>query len=273
MPNLMHSEFYKLRKSKSFYICGIVMIAFVLILYGTLMLLDTAQQEEVGSNSYGVTVTAENAEENASVWDSIGILDVEQQMFGGFAGIITTVFAVIFVIGEYGNGAMKNMAGKGYARWKIFLSKYIVTGAAVILLMLWMVFAIVLFGSIFTGTGGLNGEFFKNLCKYTAVQLLLGVVLTGIMITISEFCRNLGAGISIGICVVIFSTTLTSALDLVFRKLSFRPSDYWLLDLVEQCPVTGIDIRFLVRAAASAVFWMALSLFAGIWHFRKTDVK
>ena len=102
MPNLMYSEFYKLRKSKSFYICGIVMIVFVLLVYGTLFLMDKAQQEHVENGSYEVTVTVENAEENAPVWDSIEILDVEQQMFGGFAGIIIAVFAGIFVIGEYG---------------------------------------------------------------------------------------------------------------------------------------------------------------------------
>lgn len=273
MPNLMYSEFYKLRKSKSFYICGIVMIVFVLLVYGTLFLMNKAQQEHVENGSYEVTVTVENAEENAPVWDSIEILDVEQQMFGGFAGIIIAVFAGIFVIGEYGNGAMKNITGKGYARWKIFLAKYIATGVAVILLLLFMVFAVVLFGIIFKGTGGLTGEFFKNLCVYTGIQLLLGTALTGIMVTISELCRNLGAGISISICVVIFSTTLTSALDLLFRKLQFQPSGYWLLNLVEQCPVTGIGSRFLVRMAASVIFWMALSLIVGVWHFQKTDVK
>lgn len=273
MPNLMHSEFYKLQKSKSFYICGIVMIVFVLLVYGTLFLMDKAQQENVENGSYGVTVTVENAEENAFVWDSIGILDVEQQMFGGFAGIIIAVFAAIFVIGEYGNGAMKNITGKGYARWKIFLAKYIATGAAVILLLLFMVLAVVLFGIIFKGTGGLTGEFFKNLCVYTGIQLFLGAALTGIMVTISEWCRNLGAGISISICVVIFSTTLVSALDLLFRKLQFRPSDYWLLNFVEQCPVTEIGSRLIVRAVVSAVFWIVLSLIVGVWHFQKTDVK
>lgn len=160
MPKLMYSEFYKLRKSKSFYICGIVTIVFVLLVYGTFFLMDKAQQEHVENGSYGVTVTVENVEENAPVWDSIEILDVEQQMFGGFAGIIIAVFSAIFVIGEYGNGAMKNITGKGYARWKIFLTKYIATGIAVILLLLFMVFAVVLFGIIFKGSGGLTGEFF-----------------------------------------------------------------------------------------------------------------
>lgn len=277
MINLLRGEFYKLRKSKCVYICGIVMIVFVLFLYGTLYLADRIQQGEMENGSYGFFVSEElegkDGQEPLSIWDAIGILDIEQEMFGTFAGIILAVFGSIFVIGEYGNGAVKNVVGKGYKRWKIFLAKYIATTVITAILLLVMTGATLLFGVIFRGTEGLNGIFYQNLCSYTGIQILFGAVLIGIVIAVSEVCRNLGAGIAISIGIISFSSLITAGLDLVFHKWNFKPSDYWITDLIVNCPVTDIDKNFLIRAVITSVVWIVLVFGMGVLHFGKADVK
>lgn len=277
MINLLRGEFYKLRKSKCVYICGIVMIVFVLFLYGTLYLADRIQQGEMENGSYGFFVSEElegkDGQEPLSVWDTVGILDVEQQMFSNFAWIILTVFSSVFVIGEYGNGTVKNMVGKGYERWKIFLAKYIATTVTAILMLLIMAGATLILGTIFRGTDGLNREFYQNLCSYTGIQILFGAVLIGIVIAVSEVCRNLGAGIAISIGIISFSSLITAGLDLVFHKWNFKPSDYWITDLIVNCPVTDIDKNFLIRAVITSVVWIVLIFGMGVLHFGKADVK
>lgn len=279
MINLLNGEFYKLQKSKCFYVCSIVMIAFVLFLYGSLKLVDKIQQGEVENGSMGVVVSEDAMEEaegnTESIFEQIGILDVLQQMFRTFSGIITAIFAAIFVYGEYGNGAIKNITGKGYGRWKIFGSKYVVTTIAAILMTIVMIIATVLFGIVFKGTEGFTGEFYKNFCNYIGIQLLLGAALTGLIISINEFCRNLGTGIAISICALCFSDLITMGLDLIIKylKLDFRISDYWLLDLMGSCPLTDIDSSFAIRAVTTAVLWIVFSFGIGVLHFNKADIK
>ena len=64
----------------------------------------------------------------------------------------TAVFAAIFVIGEYINGAAKNIVGKGYARWQIFLAKYIVVMASAVLQLLVLSAVAIICGAVVEGT-------------------------------------------------------------------------------------------------------------------------
>lgn len=279
MTNLLSGEFYKLQKSKSIYVCSIVMIAFVLFMYGSLKLVDKIQQGEMENGSMGVVVSEESMEEtddgSDSIFEQISILDVLQQMFGAFSGIFTAIFAAIFIYGEYGNGAIKNVTGKGYSRWKIFGSKYLMTIIATIFMVIVMIIATLLFGIVFKGTEGLNGEFFKNFCIYGGIEILLGAAFIGLIISINEFCRNLGVGIAISICIICFSDLITMGFDLVskYLHLDFKISDYWLLELMNSCPLTNIDKSFAIRTVIIAALWIVFSFGIGALHFQKADVK
>lgn len=294
MINLLSGEFYKLRKAKVVYICSLIIVALILFMYATLIMVDKIQKGEVENGSMGITVVNENAvtdegagtEDNMeadtqqgapSVWDEISILEVEGQMFKSFGSLIVAIFAAIFVIVEYGNGAIKNVVGKGYARWKIFLAKYVSTIVTGTLMLILMAVVTLIVGILVRGTEGLDGAFFGDMLKYTGLQLLLGMALTGVIITVSEFCRNLGAGISSNIGIILCSTLITKGLDLAFRlifgKESFQPSNYWISDLISNCPITDIDSTFAMRAVVSSLLWIVISVVIGILHFKKADVK
>lgn len=279
MINLLNGELYKLRKSKCVYICSITMIVFVMVMYGTLKLADKIQQGEIENGSMGVIVSEEKMEENGegftSIFDQISILDILQQMCGSFSGIFTAIFAAIFVYKEYGNGAIKNVTGKGYGRWKVFASKYIITMAAAAIMMMIMMIVTLLFGIVFKGTEELNGEFLKNLCIYGGIQLLLGAALVGLIISVNEFCRNLGVGIAISLCFICFSDFISAGFDLILKycHFDFKISDYWLLDLMGNCPLTDIEKSFVTRAVLTAIFWIVFSFGIGVLHFKKADIK
>lgn len=83
----------------------------------------------------------------------------------------------------------------------------------------------------------------------------------------------MGAGISVGVCLVVFSTLLTSGIDMLFHKIDFKVSDYWIMDLVINCPLTDIDSGFAIRAIISALVWIAVVFGIGVLHFQKADIK
>ena len=275
MINLFSGELYKLQKSKSIYICCITMIAFVLLLYGAFATAEKIQQGELENGSYGFEVDAEANHGGNSVWEEVSMLEVVQTMFVGIGGIISAIFISIFVFGEYANGAVKNVTGKGYSRWKIFSIKYIATILAALLMLIIMIVAVLIAEILFVGTGRFNSELFSNLVSYASMQLLLATAFGGIVIVINQFCRNLGAGIAISVCLIMFSTIITAGLDIALRyfKLNIKASDYWIVDLINNCPLNEIDSAYATRAIISSIIWIIVTFIIGNVHFQKTDIK
>lgn len=269
MFNLLNGEIYKWRKSKSFKVCCLITISFIIFMYGSLLMANKIQNGEVENGTAGVVVETEGE----SLLDTIGILDVEQVIFGSAAGIVTAVFVCIFVIGEYGNGAIKNIVGKGTSRISIFLAKYFVAMLSTMVLLLIAGIVTLLCGLVFFGMDSVSVEIIKDLCEYVGIQMWLGAVFAGIIVAIGEFSRNLGVGIAISLGVYMLAGTLFSGLDLLFHKVEFRPSNYWIGNLVSQCPLNEIGEEFLIRVIVASVFWILVSMATGMLHFQKTDVK
>lgn len=280
--NLLRGEFYKLFKGKAFYICCLVAVLSVVFIYGTLFFADAVERDLADGNAAVVSTAEENMQsENRPVLEEITIIDVLQQMFGNFGSFITVIFAAIFVVGEYGNGAVKNVVGKGYKRWQIFGAKYLATTAAGLILLALMAVLTVASGCFFQKMAGVawewNGTVVRELFVYSGIQLLLGAAVTGMSAAIGEMCRHLGAGIAISFGIVAFSTLITSGLDVLIRFIlpasKFRIADYWIMDLIMDCPLRDIDGLFLAHAAVIGIFWIVLTFGAGVWHFKKADIK
>lgn len=269
MFNLLNGEFYKWKKSKSFKVCCLITILFILFMYGSFLLADKVQKGEMENGTAGVVVETESE----SIMDSIGILDMEQLIFGSVAGIVTAVFVCIFVIGEYGNGAIKNIVGKGTSRNSIFLAKYFMAMIATIFLLIIIGIVTLICGLFILGMDSMNAEFIKNLCQYVGIQILLGAAFAGIIVAIGELSRNLGVGISVCLGVYMIAGTLFSGLDLLFHKVDFKPSDYWIGNLVTKCPLNNISGDFMSRVMIAVIFLIVVSMAAGMLHFKKADVK
>lgn len=281
--NLLRGEFYKLFKGKAFYVCCFVGIFLVIFVYFTLFFATSMEREGVTSSQIGVVNAGEEnmPKSNVPAFEEITTLEYLQQMFGNFGSFVTVIFAAIFVIGEYGNGAVKNVVGKGYKRWQIFGAKYVATVVAGILQLLLMGVITVITGKVMQNIAGAsevwNKEFFTELSVYTGIQLLFGAALIGVSIAISEMCRHLGAGIAISFGIVGFSALITGGLDyfiqFLFPGTTFRLADYWLIDLIAKCPLKNIDGKFLAHGVLVALMWIIVTFGAGIWHFKKADIQ
>lgn len=279
MLNLLSAEFYKLRKSKAIYIGILVAAALVLLLYGSLVMIDKNNLGEVANGTAGIKVSQVGGGmgtdgASQSMMQEIGVIGVLQQMFGGhFVGIIAAVLVSIFVIREFSTGTIKNLVGKGYSRSTIFFAKMIPVIALMLVFEAVVAAVTICMGIPFMGWELFSATVWEDVAVYVGFQLMFGAVIAIIYMLVGELTRNLAAGISVSIGVLLFSTTLTAGLDLVFHGMEVKPSEYWILDLVSFCPVADFPAEFMVRGVLVSIVWFLIATALGILHFRKADVK
>jgi len=274
MMGLLSAEGYKLARSKGFYICMAVVISVVAMMCGLFSLADRIQRGELENGTGGIVVSGEGEDCGVSIWEEVSIMEVVGQIFSGdFVPCILAVFVSIFVIGEYGNGMMKNVAGKGHERWKIFLSKLLVTELASVLIILPGIGAALLGSWICKGSSSFTGEFWRNLMIFTGIQLLLEMALTAVFVLTSDICRNYAAGISFGLGIAVFPVLIGEGLDMLLAGKGFAASDYLLVSRSIDCPYEGFTKGYVGETALVAGIWFVLATGAGLWHFYRTDIQ
>lgn len=278
MFNLLKGEFYKLIKSRAFYVTCLVGIISVIFLYGMLLTASKIQSGEVENGSVGVVVSDEEMQESSvPVLEKLTTLDILQQMYSNFTVFFIAVFISIFVVGEYTNGVIKNIVGKGYARWKIFISKYVMSALAAAFFMILTTVVTVVIG-YFVGAGqAADSVSFMELLNYVGIQLLICIAYCGVVATVSELCRSMGAGIAVNFAIATFSVIIVIALDdlvqLILPQSDFKISSYWLVSLMSECPIKDMKVESVLHIVAVSVIWIILTAGIGIFHFKKADVK
>lgn len=277
MFNLFGAEFYKWRKSKSFYICLLSAVVCVVLIWLSFLLADKVESGQVENGTMGITVSEETLEEgqNISFLDEVNMMQIVQTFVGGgFSTLFMAIFICIWVVGEYTNGAIKNVVGKGYSRNSIFLTKYFSAVLTSLALDIAIIIVAVLAGVAVMGTARIGDTFLPNCLAYVGVQLMLGVAYSGMVATISELTRSLAAGISISIFLAALSSTFANGLDLLFKTIhiDLKVSDYWITSVIENCPIEGINLDVVGGAISVTVMWTVISLMVGIVHFHEADV-
>lgn len=274
MIGLLNAEVYKLTRNKGFYICMAVVVGVVFLMYGMLDLADGIESGELENGTGGVVVSSERQDGEMTIWEETSLIEIVGQIFSGdLIPCILAVFVSVFVIGEYGSGMMKNVAGKGAARWKIFLSKLMVTELASLLIILAGIAAGLLGGWIFKGSGSFTGEFWKNLLIFAGLQILMEMALAAIFVLGSDLCRNYAAGISLGIGIAVFPMVIAEVLDARLAGKGLTVSGYWLVSRSADCPYEGFTPDYILKTVLVAGIWFVLATGAGIRHFSRTDIK
>lgn len=238
------------------------------LVYSTFSLAEQIQSGEVANGTNGVTVTGDVTQ--------IEILDVVSEITASSTNwLFIGVFVAIWIVSNFSHGAIKNIAGKGYSRNKIFLTKCVSSIVTAVVMNIIIFAVMVIMGAISFGTDGINAEFYKDLFSYTGVQLMLTVAFTNVIVMVSEIVRNAAAGISISMAIVMFSESISGVMDLLLKKvgIDFRVSKYWLSNLVAECPMGAIEVDFVKRTIFVTVLWSLVAITIGIFHFKRTDIK
>jgi len=142
--SLLRADFYKLKRSKSFWICSLVGVAFaVLMVIGTNASINRLMAADPTSPGYA-TAQAMHAAASA-VWAIPSFLSQN------FIVLLAGIFASVFITAEFGNGTIKNTVSRGSERVTVLLSKFVTSGVASLFIFAVSILTLVVAGSIAWG--------------------------------------------------------------------------------------------------------------------------
>lgn len=245
MLNLLYGELYKLKKSRLFWICCVLCVAFEFFFFGCIL-----PMQQDGS-----------------------FLTAASEMICTIYTLTTLAFCTLFSLEDYKNGAIKNLAGKGFSRNVIFMARYAACLLGTVILMLLTVAALLAGGLLFIGAEMLTAQVLKQLFVFAGVQLLLNCGTAGVYVLFSEWSRNQGIALAAAVGLSLFGPLLAAGVDGVLERFGFGAAQYMVFVLAQGFPMEGYDRAFLLQTILVGIAWIVGTGLIGALHFIKTDIK
>ena len=266
MKNLLRSDFYRLFRSKSFYICTFVA---ALLMALNIFIIDW---------SIRVTSTLENAAATMPFAVNPYTNGISYGMIaftGGDVHMFIAIFTAIFITAEFSHGTMKNAVSKGFHRVQIYSTKMITMTAAAFLMMFVMFVIGTIAATIVTGTlGDISGVLIGQMLKTIGMEFLLHTSLIAIFVMIAMTIKNIGGVIAIDIIGVITLSGLVYLLLEFLFKNTIHFTKYSLINNIKfyymNTTATGDDY---LRSILVGIAFLVVATALGIFAFIKTDVK
>jgi ABC-type transport system involved in multi-copper enzyme maturation permease subunit len=264
MTGLIKAEWYKLWRSRLFYVLLIVIACVAAFYTGVVKFLDTnplAQGEAVAVGD----VFAFPAAGQSGVF-LLGELSV-------MISICLAAFVGLFIASEFNNGTIHHALALGKSRAEVFFSKLFSAG---------VVTTTFLLAACIISTAGLTllfdfgtlsfGEYLKQLFAVLSLQLLLHVTYSILFCLIAFLNRSTGHTILISIGYVLTSSVLLSILGSfdTFGAIAKILPQYYATALGN---FSDSIIPLAVGAIAVSVVYSVAAIWVGNRLFKKVDVK
>lgn len=143
MFNLLRMDLYRMKRSKSVYVCFFTMLAVIFLCYLLVYLLGTPEGRKVADRIGMLTVYDSEGhvvsdpemkmvmmEEGEDLLEDANLLEMfrDSDMKGGLHNILFGIAVALFVCGDYKGGSMKNIMALHRNRWPYIGSKLIAVG-------------------------------------------------------------------------------------------------------------------------------------------------
>lgn len=266
MRNIIKSDFYKLRRSKAFWICAALCAVFGIFIVAAFhveMQVDLAIQNPM---DHDYVTALENSQNASAMWALAQFLPMN------FNALIVGVFISVFVTSEFIYGTIKNTLSRGAGRMKVFLSKFIVCGAAAVVMQLLFISALLAASSAVWGFDPHGVSTFGKLFGVILSQLLVILGFTALFTFISTALRSSGASIAANIMCATMISTLFSAFSLLFGA-KIALNDYWIGGVVAKLAAVTPAPGDVTHGLIVTVAWGIASIAVGTTLFKKLDVK
>lgn len=251
MKNLLSSDFYKLRRLKSFWVCLIINAGLAL---ANVLLIQYS---------------------NGGAPDGMGALDYFPRCFSTSTPLLACISVSIFAAGEFGYGTMKNIASHGFRRGAIFFSKTLV-GWLISLVYMVGYFLFAFFPAlIFWGLGTASGTFVTDALLITALQILLTFAFSTLFTAVAFLLRQSGGSMALSFCIMQFSLLGASLLQLFLQEvlhIENRLPDY-LISSCMNALYNPLTQELIQRCLLVGFGFLILFLLCGLLSFRKRDIK
>jgi ABC-2 type transport system permease protein len=251
MLNLLKADFYRLKRSKSFYICLGIITLFV-----SYVILDFSSSAHL----------KEQLSQNTFHW--IYMLFAEKAFLPYFIPALQAIFITMLITSEYSTGTIKDAVSLGFSRISIYISKLITVAVGSIILML----VAVLFTAITSiFVFGIYGSFtwydFVLLIRMLIIQALLYTAYGSIFLMLTILIKNVGGAMAFNI---LFSLVLGSLSSVVGNSYLGR---MMLLMNFSPTAVPYPETVDLVIAIVVGLFYLLLCTGIGGFIFKKQDIK
>lgn len=279
MFNMIKMDLYRMFRSKSLYIIGII---FVAIIFSTSAMVKFMTQDEKMSQMIEQAQSSTEDKQNVGMSISInptsdGKVSVLDDLYGNVSGkaiaLFLVIFTVIYASADYTSGYIKNIAGQVRNRAMLIGSK------AVCLFIYTVMFFIVYVGIQTLSDTLILGYFkFGNVSRfftYLGVELLLHYAMVLLVMTITVIIRNnlISMIISVCLCMNVF-TLIYNAVDKLIEKIGvkdFSVFEYTLTgNITSMLPAANTDD--IVRCVVVSIIFGVLFVAAGSIVFKKRDV-
>lgn len=263
MSKLFYAECLKLYKSKSFVFCclGAIIMSIMVVMMMKAM-------EEM--NAMNMLPDTMNSLTEELLQDNNGLTTLKEIFTSNTIQILTAIFASIFVCIEYTNGAIKNIASKGFSRIRIYFMKYgIVLFATEVLSILVVVVTSILIGVIW-GFDSISQNI-SSYMQFIGINLLIQLAITGVYIMIATISRNIGIGIAINICLMGFVSLILQGIDLITNH-KINISEYWVMQMVSDVASLELEQSVIIKCLIMIVIYLILTFAIGAFYFEKKDI-
>lgn len=265
MSRLLKSDFRKLFKGKSFWVCSIIIL---LLGIGLTFLFHAAYDLLISNMGMGEILAMSGASVNipflsANAWSVV-------QTFFGDSDIVTllSIAMVLFITSEYTAGTYKNSISRGFSRTAVYLSKFIVSLFIMFVLsLLYLVPAGVTAGILYGDWGSASVQ---TVVTVILINLLELIAFTAFLTMLSFMIKSTGGAIALTLVLISIVPTILEIFNILFENSNL--SQYWPPSLLTQTSTFMDNGKIWIPIVVSLVY-LAASLFLGLFTFNKKDIK
>lgn len=248
MRKLLKFELRKLRKSKSFWVCNIVIA-------GMILLNIVSAKSVMSDNGLVERYTTYEALKN---FVSYGMLSM-----------MMAIFTAIFVCEDFAGGTIKNIFSRGYKRTDVYISKYIVTTIASLNFCMVSIISILIFGNMLLEG---NVQVDRKCIESILTQLVILISYNTLFFVISVLSGQVGMSVAFNIMGPSLIGLGLALVDSFLKLEKFKLGDYWLEKLLVNMQSNTFDSKTVgMSLCISIVFALAVS-FVGVKRCKKIEI-
>lgn len=239
MGKLIGFELHKLFRKKSFYVCGGIVILYVIL---TLLIM----REFLTGSTFFATVL------------SNGPMDT-----------LIVILVSILICGDCKTGTLKTVVGRGYSRTAVYVAEFFTACFACFLLcaICWITAAIA--GAILLDDKlALDSQLLSTI----GTQLLLMIVMASVAFVASILSRKTSIGIVTGIVGITMVSLALGLVDYWMKDAAIGLVDYWVPSLIAKVSTGNYDQQAVHQALLYGSIYTVVLFGSGLALFRKKDI-
>lgn len=271
MFKMMHADFYRLWRTKSFFICtavaAVIAILRVVIIQSSYNILKGVPSTQAG--------VKESMDLYSQMMKAGGIGQLATCMSGNLIPLLIAIVVSLFVCIEFTSGAIKN--AHGFNRSEIYFSTLLTAAVSGLIMMLVYMLLSFSVGSIAWGVGTTDADTAVTLLKIIGIQALLILACTSLFVMVAMLMRNGGGTIAINLGSFIVVPLILGIIDALFNNAAHEKvvnlSQYWVANSGSLAATLRLKNDDIITCLIVAGCYIVIPSAIGAFTFEKRDIK